>query len=44
MAKGGVQNTGLYTSLPVPSWPWDDVTMDFVGLMETAEDLIQFLS
>ena len=29
-AKMTKQNSGLYTPLPVPARPWDDVSMDFV--------------
>ena len=38
LGKHRKQNTGLYTTLPVPTCPWQDVSMDFVfGLPHTAK-------
>ena len=36
--KGGMNNAGLYQPLPIPSRPWDCVSMDFiVGLPKTKQ-------
>ena len=36
IAKSHLNPHGLYTSLPIPSIPWEDISIDFVlGLPQT---------
>ena len=38
-AKSKVKLHGLYTTLPVPEYPWTDISMDFVlGLADVGQE------